>query len=68
MTTPEMEYDEACRAGDLAAHVARLSLQELRALHGYAVARMRENETKGGVPALVKWACIIEAAKRTFEP
>lgn len=68
MIPPEQEYDEACRAGDLAAHVGRLSLQELKALHRYAAARVTENQTKGGVPAIVKWACVLEAAKRTFEP
>jgi len=68
MITPELEYEEACCAGDLAAHVARLSLQELRALHDYAVRRMAQYAKKGGVPALVKWACVIEAAERTFKP
>ena len=68
MTAEEYEYDEACHAGDLAVHVALLSIPELRALHGYAVARMAKNTKQGGVPALVKWACMIEAANRFLKP
>jgi hypothetical protein len=64
MTSPELEYEEACRAGDLAAHVARLSATELKRLHGYAAARVEQNGKKGGVPAIVKWACVLEGAER----
>lgn len=66
MNTPELEYEEACRAGDLSGHVSSLSMQELKALHQYATARVAENAAKGGVPAIVKWACVLEAAKRTL--
>ena len=68
MNTPELEYDDACRSGDLAAHVARLSLRELKALYSYATARMDQNDKKGGIPAIVKGACILQAAERILDP
>ena len=67
MNTPQLEYEEACRSGDLAAHVEQLSRAELRDLHGYAVRQMAHNEKQGGIPAVVKWACMIEASHRFLE-
>jgi hypothetical protein len=68
MNPPVEHYIDACLAGDLAAHVAALSLEELKALHSYAAARVVENEKKGGVPAMIKWACVLEAAARILTP
>lgn len=64
MNTPELEYEAACVAGDLGAHVEALNVRELKELHRYAVARMAENGAKGGIPAVMKWVCVMEAAKR----
>ena len=64
MNTPELEYEAACVAGNLAAHVEDLAASELRELHYYAVAKLNHNGCKGGIPAIVKWACVLEAAKR----
>ena len=68
MNPAEHEYDECCRAGNPAAYVAGLNDPELRALCGYAEAMMRATETKGGIPAIIKWTCVIEAAKRFLKP
>jgi hypothetical protein len=57
-------YIDAVLAGDTAAHVHALPEAELRVLHGYAVARVRENTAKGGIPAIIKWACALEAGDR----
>ena len=64
MNTPALEYEGACLAGDLAEHLTTLTKSELCELHRFAIARMAENETKGGIPAIIKWACVIEASKR----
>lgn len=57
-------YDEACYAGDVADYMERLSAAELKGLHHYCVCRMAQNDRKGGIPAILKWACALEAAKR----
>ena len=57
-------YEEACLAGDIVAWVARSTDEELRKLSSYVEHRVAENPTKGGIPALVKWVCVIEASKR----
>lgn len=60
-------YQSACLAGDPAAHVAALSASELARLHHYAAARQGENSSKGGIPATIKWLCVVEAATRFFK-
>lgn len=50
--------------GDPAAYVAAQTEHELRALCAHAEHLMRMNQTKGGWPAVVKWLCVLEAAKR----
>lgn len=64
MTPPVEHYIYAVLAGDTAAHVRALPDAELCVLHGYACARVRENTAKGGVPAIIKWACALEAGER----
>lgn len=59
-------YEEACLAGDLGSWMAAASDEELKQRHHYACARVTQNPAKGGVPALVKWTCVLEAAKRFF--
>ena len=68
MNPGEYDYDEAARAGNPAAYVAKLSEQELQHLCAHTEGIMRQNETKGGWPAVVKWLCVIEAAKRYLTP
>lgn len=57
-------FIDAVLAGDTAAHVRALPDAELRTLHHYAATRVRGNTAKGGVPAIIKWACRIEAGER----
>lgn len=60
-------YDEACQAGDTAGYVERLSAMELKRLHRHAACLVSQSETKGGIPAVVKWLCILEAAARFLD-
>ena len=64
MIMPVEHFIDACLAGDLAAHLSRLPVPELQTLHAYAADRVRENPAKGGIPAVLKWACALEAANR----
>ena len=57
-------YDSCCASGDLARFFDTLSAQELKALHAKAEELMQSNAKKGGIPALVKQACVVEGAKR----
>jgi hypothetical protein len=67
MTGGEYDYDQACRAANPAAYAARLTDAELAALLSYAEGIMRGNDTKGGIPGVLKWVCVLEGAKRFFK-
>lgn len=68
MNGGEYDYDQASRAGNTSAYVAGLNDPELRTLCAYAEGIMRGNDTQGGFPAILKWCCVIEAAKRFLKP
>ncbi len=60
----EQLYQDACEAGDTAASLRGLTDHELRQLHAHAAAMVSRNASKGGIPAVVKWACVFAAAER----
>jgi len=64
MNEAEHIYAEAVEAGDLAAYVAKQDDTDIRRLRKHAEHLMSINQCKGGVPALVKWVCILEQAQR----
>lgn len=66
--TPEDDFRNLGEVGDPAAYLAKQTDQELRQLCQYAEHLMRLNESKGGWPAVVKWMCVLEAAKRFLKP
>lgn len=68
MIDPSTFYDEACHAGDPVAWIGHATDDELRKLQRYAAARVAANTVKGGVPALIKLTCTLEAAKRFLNP
>lgn len=68
MTTAAEDYEALAESGDPAAMVAAQTDQELRELCHHAEGLMRRNAKKGGWPAVVKWLCAIEAAKRFLSP
>jgi hypothetical protein len=63
----EYDFDQACRAGNPAEYAAHLLDDELAALCRHAEGIMRQNEGNGGIPATIKWVCVLEGAKRFFQ-
>ena len=64
MIPGEFDFDQSARAGNPAAYVAGLDDDALRTLCRHTEGIMRDNDTKGGYPAILKWCCVLEAAKR----
>ncbi len=57
-------YEQACEDGDTARYVRGLTDHELRLLRKKAEHLQTRNGCKGGIPALIKWLCVIEQAER----
>lgn len=57
-------YEQVCEAGDTARYVRDLNDHELRLLRGKAEHLQKRNVCKGGIPAMIKWLCVIEQADR----
>ena len=67
MADASEDYDLACRAGNPAAYTAALDDSALAALCRHAEGIMRQNECNGGIPATIKWVCVLEGAARFFK-
>jgi hypothetical protein len=66
MDAAQDNFELVCQAADPAAVVGRLDGHELRQLRDYCGRLETQNGGAGGIPAQVRWLCVLSAADRFF--